>query len=191
MNVPSPILHRLAAACALVAGACAIAPTHADSAAPSVFTNPPGAGEPQLYARDGSVVDPTPADAQDPGSAARREVGGESGRMYLLELYQQVIDERDGLNREVHALRADLEAQSGALGQSQARVIQLEGELRASQEQVQRLSAESQDLAARLTTAQIRRLQAERLLLEHQLGVQREREAQAATAQSAPEGGKP
>ena len=190
MNVRSSTLARLSAACALVAGACALAPTHADSPAPSVFTNPPEAGEPLLYARDGSVVDPAAQEVEERGTAGRRDVGGESGRMYLLELYQQVIDERDSLSREVYALRADLEAQSGALGQSQARVIELEGELREHADQVERLGAESQDLAARLTTAQIRRLQAERLLLEHKLGLQKEREAQAA-AQAVPQGGKP
>lgn len=186
----NPVLY--AAACALAASACAVAPTHADAPQPSIFTQPPEAGEPVLYARDGSVVDASAAEAQGAG-AARREVGGESGRMYLLELYQQVIDERDALNREVHALRADLEAQSGALGHSQARVIELEGKLRELSDQAQRLGAENQDMAARLTTAQIRRLQAERLLLEHKLAVQKEREAQAqaAAAQAAPPEGKP
>lgn len=190
MSVRFAIPIRLCGVCALVAGACAVAPTHADAPEPSVFTHPPEAGEALLYARDGSVVDRDAA-VQERGTAARRDVGAESGRMYLLELYQQVIDERDSLNREVYALRADLEAQSGALGQSQARVIELEGELRGVQAQVQRLGAESQDLAARLTTAQIRRLQAERLLLEHKLAVQKEREAQAAAAEAAPEGETP
>lgn len=190
MNVQSPTLARLAVACALVAGGCVLAPSHADKSEASVFTNPPEAGEPLLYARDGSVVDASAAESEEPGTAARREVGGETGRMYLLELYQQVIDERDSLSREVYALRADLEAQSGALGQSQARVIELEGTLRQQGEQSQRLGVENQDLAARLTTAQIRRLQAERLLLEHKLAVQKERESQAA-AQVAPESGKP
>jgi hypothetical protein len=190
MSIQASTPIRLAAACALLAGACAVAPTHADSGAPSVFTHPPEAGEPLLYARDGSVVEPAAQDVAESGTAGRRDVGAESGRMYLLELYQQVIDERDSLSREVYALRADLEAQSGALGQSQARVIELEGELRVQQAEVQRLGAEGQDLAARLTTAQIRRLQAERLLLEHKLGLQKEREAQAAAA-AAPQGQKP
>lgn len=190
MSTPIPAPTALAAACALFLGACALAPAHADAPAPSVFTNPPEADEPLLYARDGSVVDPAAQQVEE-RTAGRRDVGGESGRMYLLELYQQVIDERDGLNREVFALRADLEAQSGALGQSQARVIALEGELRTSQEQAARLGAENQDLAARLTTAQIRRLQAERLLLEHKLGLQKEREAQAAAQTAQPPSDKP
>ena len=69
MNVP--ILTRLAAACALLASACAIAPSQADTPAPSIFTNPPEAGEPQLYARDGSVVDPAAQETGERGTAAR------------------------------------------------------------------------------------------------------------------------
>jgi len=182
-------LSLAAAAAACLAAACSVAPTRAAEPEPSIFTQPPQAGEPLLYARDGSVVD-TSSPAQERGGAARREVGGESGRMYLLELYQQVIDERDELGREVYALRADLEAQSGALGQSQARVIELEGQVRDLSARLEQQTQQNQDLAARLTTAQIRRLQAERLLLEHKLALQKEREAQAA-AQAAEEGRKP
>lgn len=185
-----PVRTALAAtAAAWLACACSVAPTRAAEPEPSIFTHPPEAGEPLLYARDGSVVD-TSAPAQERASAARRDVGGDSGRMYLLELYQQVIDERDELSREVYALRADLDAQSGALGQSQARVIELEGQVRELQARVEEQSQQATDLAARLTTAQIRRLQAERLLLEHKLALQKERDAQAA-AQAAEEKSKP
>lgn len=170
-----------AAAAVWLACACSIAPTRAAEPQPSVFTHPPAAGEPLLYARDGSVVD-AEAPAQERGTAARRDVGGETGRMYLLELYQQVIDERDNLSRELYALRADLDAQSSALGQSQARVIELEGRARELDGKLEAQTQQNTDLAARLTTAQIRRLQAERLLLEHKLAVQKEREAQAAAA---------
>lgn len=185
-----PVRTALAAtAAAWLACACSVAPTRAAEPEPSIFTHPPEAGEPLLYARDGSVVD-TSAPAQERASAARRDVGGDSGRMYLLELYQQVIDERDELSREVYALRADLDAQSGALGQSQARVIELEGQVRELQARVEQQGQQATDLAARLTTAQIRRLQAERLLLEHKLALQKERDAQAA-AQAAEEKSKP
>jgi hypothetical protein len=184
LHDPHPLF--LAAAAALLAGACAVAPSRADTPEPSVFTHPPAAGEPLLYARDGSVVDPATSPAQERGAPARRDVGGDSGRMHLLELYQQVIDERDDLGREVHALRADVEAQTLALEHSRAQASALEARVRELEAQVARLGAENQDLAARLTTAQIRRLQAERLLLEHKLALQKEREAQAA-AQAAQE----
>lgn len=188
MSTSKPHPSLLAAcAAALLTSACSVAPSHADKPGPSVFTQPTAAGEPLLYARDGSVVDATAGAEQEGAAPARRDVGAESGRMHLLELYQRVIDERDDLSREVHALRADLEAQTSALGQSQGRANGLEARVQELQTQVERLGAENQDLAARLTTAQIRRLQAERLLLEHRLAMQREREAQAAAAQAAGE----
>ena len=42
-----------------------------------------------------------------------------------------------------------------------------------------RLEAENLELAGRLTTAQVRRLQAEKLLLEHKIAEQRARVAKA------------
>lgn len=182
-----PTLLVTAALCA-VGASCTLSPAVSAEPEPSIFTQPPQAvGEAALYARDGSVVSPADG-AQSGTSPARREVAGaESGRMYLLELYQQVIDERDGLSREVYALRADLDALQVAHGKSQARVIDLEQHNHALQTEQERLQAENFELAGRLTTAQIRRLQAERLLLEHKLAEQRARESAEQAAAPAQE----
>jgi hypothetical protein len=123
-----------------------------------------------LYARDGTPLN-TNANAQTPAAepAARELQPSETGRMYILELYQKAIDERDGLRRELATLGADLEQARSQLTQGQqqqsdlaARVAQLEA---ANQQRVE----ENVDLAARLVTAQIRRLQVEKILLEQRL----------------------
>jgi hypothetical protein len=123
-----------------------------------------------LYARDGTPLD-TKANPQAPASepAARELQPSETGRMYILELYQKAIDERDGLRRELATLAADLEQAKSQLTQGQqqqsdlaARVAQLEADN-------QRRVEENVDLAARLVTAQIRRLQVEKILLEQRL----------------------
>jgi hypothetical protein len=108
----------------------------------------------------------------------------ESGRLYILELYQDVLEERDALALEVSGLVAELE-------RSQAEVASLHGATSAEQSTVESLRqelallrAESLDLAARLTTAQVRRLEAEKLLLETRIEMQR-----AALEEDAPSAG--
>ncbi len=176
----------VAALCALSNSACTgVEQSLGPPAQPgtSSFTAPPqaGTGEPVLYARDGSVVVPAGAAgpsaasaAQDYGSPARREIGAyDGGRMYLLELYQQVIDERDGLAQEVASLNADLQQARTALADSQARAAGLEARVQELDARRQALEAETLELAGRLTTAQIRRLQAEKLLLEARIAERR------------------
>jgi regulator of replication initiation timing len=89
--------------------------------------------------------------------------------MYILELYQNVIEERDVLSREVIALGDELERARQALLSADQHGAELEARLAAAAEENQRLRAENVDLAGRLTTAQIRRLQAEKILLEQRL----------------------
>jgi len=149
----------------------------------SIFTDPPDAqpiDPPRLYARDGTVV-AGPEDASALGPQ-RREVGdGASGRMVLLELYQNVIEERDALSLEVAALRAELAKAQDARRAAEAEALAQTSQVEVLTVERDRLVAESLELAGRLTTAQIRRLQAEKLLLEHKIAQQR---ARVATAQA-------
>jgi hypothetical protein len=95
--------------------------------------------------------------------------------MHIIELYQEALDERDQLRIEVGELGIALERADEALGAGAAKSAALEeraGELEA---EVQRLISQNQDLAARLATAQIRRLEAEKLLLETRLDEHRAR----------------
>jgi len=186
MKSPSSSLGRAAAAALAALLACACVSTgdelrQGQEPRASVFTDPPGQESteaPRLYARDGTLV-AGPSDAQQPAGPQSRELGDGSGRMVLLELYQNVIEERDALALEVSALRAELErsrtTQKGAETEALAQVSRVE----ALESERARLAAEVLELAGRLTTAQIRRLQAEKLLLEHKLEAQRARVASA------------
>jgi hypothetical protein len=124
-----------------------------------------------LYARDGTPVDAGGGRSQEPGALPpTRELAGDpGGRMYILELYQNVIEDRDRLALEVDALGAELERARAALTAADQRIAELERALAAAAGESERQKAENVDLAGRLATAQIRRLQAEKILLELRL----------------------
>ena len=186
MKSPNVRLERVAlAALALVlAGAC-VSPgdelRQGQEQKASVFTNPPGQAAtepPRLYARDGTLV-AGPADGGEPNGSQSRELGEGSGRMVLLELYQNVIEERDALSLEVSALRAELEKVRSTQKSAEAEALSQVSRVEALEAERAKLAAETLEMAGRLTTAQIRRLQAEKLLLEHKLEAQRARVASA------------
>ena len=143
---------------------------------PGTQPSQPAPGDP-LYAWDGGVVNaPEPggiAPSADP--SARGLEPSLQGRMHILELYQEVLDERDALQDEVDALRASLSAANERTENArsissveQARIAELEQERSA-------LIEENRALVGRLTTAQIRRLETEKLLLETQIAWHDER----------------
>jgi len=168
------IRSSLAAGCALALAACGTTRAPAQPA-PAPFAA--GDPEPVLYARDGSVV---PVD----GSARTADLGapihgleprGES-RMQILDLYQRAVGEKDALAKELRELdltladaRAAQDAAARERDEERARAAALEQELARAREQ-------QNELAARLTTAQIRRLEAEKLLLETRLALARSSE---------------
>ena len=126
--------------------------------------------EPRLYARDGSVVTPRSASAPSEAGPAQREVqGSEGSRYYMLELYQQVVDERDALSGEVGRLGSELDASRARRVEMQGRLAELEALLATRDAELTKLRTDNVELAGRLTTAQIRRLQAEKLLLESRI----------------------
>lgn len=166
------VLASLAASCASTGGSTALPPGSPGAPSKSASTVTPAPtwqGETQLYARDGSPVNAQPASAQAPGAADRELAPSEGGRMYILELYQKAIDDRDALELEVRSAQAELERARAAASQAQAAEAAGAERLAALQAENQRLLQENIDLAARLATAQIRRLQAEKLLLETRL----------------------
>lgn len=119
----------------------------------------------------GGVVEPAPPGEVTWSSWPAHESDAEpqGSRMFLLERYQEVVDERDGMSREIMGLNAMIDAMN-------ARVATLEVELSAAnttctnrQAEINRLKAENTDLAEHLTTAQIARLEAERILLEQSI----------------------
>lgn len=136
----------------------------------------PAAETTPLLGWDGGVVD-GPEDgavveSQDPRHGLEPSL---EGRMHIIELYQQVLDERDSLLGEVEALTAALQKAQTMLHQTQESAASLEARIAALEEGHRSLLAENQEIAGRLTTAQIRRLEAEKLLLESRIAWHRER----------------
>ncbi len=122
----------------------------------------------------------------DPQGAAQFGAGThgieptDSGRLYILELYQEVLDQRDALELEIQALQADLEHAQQEIARLSSRANDGEGRAGMLEQELAGLRSENQDLTARLTTAQIRRLEAEKLLLETKIGIERARAEAAA-----------
>jgi len=179
----------------------------APSAGPSADGKgpPPGEGQPSaqgelapeapLYAWDGGVVDGAPqgrVTAQD-GTPRGLETPP-AGRMHIIELYQQVLDERDSLATEVERLRKELDETKLALDAKTRASEELGARVAALEASYKELSEDNQSIAARLVQAQIRRLEAEKMLLETKLESERtkaEEAAAAAAAQQRPAGKRP
>jgi len=125
-------------------------------------------GSEPLLAWDGDVVDgPKRGEVVERDDPARGlDPAPEGQRVFLLQLYQDVLDERDHLADEVRALQKALGEAQARLDETSASTTGLSNRLEALAAEVERLGAENDDLAARLATAQIRRLEAEKFLLE-------------------------
>jgi len=129
-----------------------------------------------IYAWDGGVVDaPKPGSVRE-GAPNHDVQPTEGGRMYILELYQEAIDDRDALQLEVTALNASLEQAQLAIDDYIKRLARAETIADSMTTERDRLRQENADLASRVVTAQIRRLEAEKLLLESKLEWFRETE---------------
>ena len=129
---------------------------------------------PTLYGRDGSPVTAQPAGTVVNDRAPTHELEEPDGsRMYILELYQQAIEARESLEMEVEALTAALDKANDALEQSAYQNDEMKKLVEKQAGQIERLENQGLGLASRLTTAQIRRLEAEKLLLEAKLEWQR------------------
>ena len=103
--------------------------------------------------------------------------------MYILELYQKAIDERDALELETRSLQSELDGARASLANTDRESAALQAQIAQLSAENKRLLDENVELAARLTTAQIRRLQVEKILLESRL--EELRAAQAASQATA------
>ena len=124
-----------------------------------------------LYGWDGGVV-PTAEPGDIAASASPSARGLEpslEGRMHILELYQEVLDERDALRDEVDALRAALASSRETADGARATSARDEERLAELEQSRRALIEENRLLLGRLTTAQVRRLEAEKLLVETQM----------------------
>lgn len=122
--------------------------------------------DPVLYGRDGRPVGSSSGNTTRVGAPVHAVEGGEGSRMYLLELYQQAIDEKESLLREVEALNAAQARAQADLERANAETTALRGENGELKAEIERLTSRTLELSSRLTTAQIGRLRSEKLLLE-------------------------
>jgi hypothetical protein len=153
--------------------------TEGTSSAP---TEAPPSSEP-LRSWDGGVVDAPVGGSVTENAGTGRDLGpSQTGRMRIIELYQAVLDERDALADEVATLSAALEKAHELLDRSEANGLSLANRVATMQVETEQLMGESRDLAARLTTAQIRRLEAEKMLLEARIEWHRQQEANPAVS---------
>ena len=125
--------------------------------------------EDSIYAWDGGVVDAPKPGSVEEGTPSHEVQPTEGGRMYILELYQEAIDERDALQLEVTALNASLEQAQNSIDDYATRLARSDAIASSMTAERDRLRQENADLAARVVTAQIRRLESEKLLLESKL----------------------
>ncbi len=191
MNPKLPLLAALALlpACSLIPVSPPEPPSNieGDLARPGVtfgdmWGNATGSREEAPPPDLGVVRAPSPG-VVAPASAVQRGVqSGESGRTTILELYQKVLEERDGLVQRVSALEADRAKLQQHLRDADGEIAVLAqrvSELEAARDELQ---VQNEDIAGRLLTAQIRRLEAEKVLFETKLDVLRAQQAEAEAA---------
>lgn len=127
--------------------------------------------QPVLYGRDG-----TPVGASQPGTVTTTtgpindgvSVEGAAGgsRSHLFDLYSEAVEERDELQDANEDLQIALEMSETRASDLSVQLASLRAEFDALGKDKQSADAQAFDLAARLATAQIARLEAERALLE-------------------------
>lgn len=150
-------------------GSCLIDPyTGSQPVTPRDADNPWVATDPVLYSRDGTPVPASPSGVITTTAVPARDLSSrdEGTRPYLLELYQASVERNDELQLEVELLTRQLQKSHEEHQAETAHAQELEGRVQELQARVAELDAQAVELAARLTTAQIRRLEAEKLLLE-------------------------
>ena len=191
-------IHSAALALLLFSAACANVPLGGEglparSSQPTTdsheatWSTPDRQGEVVLYARDGSPVRRTSSEsALTAGQEApppRSVSDGSGSRPYLLELYQQAVSEKDQLSLEVSRLNQELAQSDESYRALQRELEQLKSQYSELEKERDEIQKQNFELAGRLTTAQIRRLESEKMLLEtiiEQRRNEREREEAAA-----------
>lgn len=129
-----------------------------------------GANETVLYARDGSVVQQ--GNSSGTTNLPRREVQNQEGsRTKILELYERVVEERDQLRLALSARESELVQLHQQFEREVARANGLESRVASAELASVGLAGQNLELAARLTTAQIKRLEAEKKWLELEISL--------------------
>lgn len=156
-------------------------PQRAQTTRPAAASN-----EPPLLGWNGGVVQPqSQGTVMTQDEPLRSLEPSQAGRMHIIELYSQVLDERDALLEEVALLQKALTETRGRLDAGNKDANGLEAELERLRADTERLRLENEDLMARLTTAQIRRLEAEKILLQSRIEWYRKQEEAPGTSTGA------
>lgn len=168
-------------------GACIVSPTqHSDSPAQVGWEASIGQPGAVLYGRDGSPVGASTAPAAAPNAQMPQTVVADTedmphrpqdavgSRPVLLELYQTVVTEKEALEFQLEATQEALQSTEDRMFDLEKR---LEEEIRAREaSELARQQFEEQvfEIGRRLSVAQMRRLEAEKLLLEKTLAERRQ-----------------
>lgn len=152
-----------------------IPPVPDQELAPPILSEP----RPTTPVRPSGVVDGFPQGRVQSQDGSPRELEGQSGRTHIIELYQQAVDERDALASSLEELHRKLVEANQALELRDRENAELTARVASLETAQKDLLAENGTLASRLVQAQIRRLEAEKLLLETRL------EQERASAESA------
>ena len=139
-----------------------------------VFVEPEpwGTASPEWEKRSfGGVVEPAPQGEVTRSGWPQHESEAEpqGSRMFLLERYQEVVDERDSMAREIMGLNAMIESARDDMNKLRVELSTSNTTCDERQTSIEKLMAENTALAERLTIAQIARLEAERILLEQSI----------------------
>jgi hypothetical protein len=154
----------------------------------SIDTAPPNPApqQPPPYAWDGGVVDGAPQGRVVPQEGTPRGLEEPaSGRTHIIELYQQVLEERDALAARVDKLEKNHQETELVLAAKSKEAEQLTERVDSLEAAHKDLLDQNQALGARRVQAQIRRLEAEKLLLEAHIETERVKAAEAARAAAA------
>jgi hypothetical protein len=126
--------------------------------------------ESKLYGRDGSIVgEQRPGTTAVQPSTAKMASGKTDSRGTILELYQMALREKEQLTFELQAMTGALKQSEGREARTGVMVAELKTQLAEMNTRGEKLAGQNMELGERLATAQIRRLQAEKLLLEAKL----------------------
>jgi hypothetical protein len=94
-----------------------------------------------------------------------------SNRMHILKLYQEVLEERELLEVELERLNKANKAGEELVKRQRDALKEMNESLASSEDARSSLLDQNRDLSARLTVAQIRRLESDKLLLETQIAM--------------------
>lgn len=126
-----------------------------------------------LYGRDGSPVGVTSTNNSPNGVTVVSDdplghglEGQRGSRLVLLDLYQKAVDERDELLLEVESQHEMLSAADTRIMALEAQNARIQTQLDAATLERNSLEGQTHDLAERLVTAQMKRLEAEKRYLE-------------------------